>query len=120
MILDSVGTNLEYFKSSSKRSCNKTSKYVTLMPPLLDIVDESGLALGTLAVVNTYLRKAVTLVRLKENNKLFRQFLLANLFFQRFQSNLDYHWGFFRPNSNALNYLNELVTKRKVCVSMGL
>ncbi|XP_046851069.1 reticulon-4-interacting protein 1 homolog, mitochondrial-like isoform X2 [Xenia sp. Carnegie-2017] len=93
VILDSVGTNLEYFKSGSKRSCNKTSKYVTLMPPLLDIVDESGLALGTLAVVNTFLRKAVTL---------------------RFQSNLDYHWGFFRPNSNALNYLNELVTKGKV------
>ncbi len=63
VILDSVGGNLEYFSNNSGRSCSK-STYVTLMPPLLDIIDESGLALGSLKSARTFFSVALRQVGL--------------------------------------------------------
>ncbi|CAB3986922.1 reticulon-4-interacting 1, mitochondrial isoform X1 [Paramuricea clavata] len=92
VILDSVGGQLEYFTNNAGRSCSK-STYVTLMPPMLDIIDESGLALGSLRSAGTFFAMALR---------------------QRLNSNIDYKWGYFRPNSVALNYLESLVSKDKV------
>lgn len=64
MILDSVGGNLEYFTDKDGRSCRK-STYITLMPPLLDILDESGLALGALKSASTFLGTAIKQVRVR-------------------------------------------------------
>jgi threonine dehydrogenase-like Zn-dependent dehydrogenase len=63
VILDSVGGNLEYFTNNAGRSCSK-STYVTLMPPMLDIIDESGLALGSLRSAGTFFAMALRQVSL--------------------------------------------------------
>ena len=92
VILDSVGGNLEYFSTNAGRSCSK-STYVTLMPPMLDIIDQSGIALGSLKSATTFFSMALK---------------------QRLSSNIDYKWGYFQPNSAALNYLEGLVSNDKV------
>ncbi|XP_028394271.1 reticulon-4-interacting protein 1, mitochondrial-like [Dendronephthya gigantea] len=92
VILDSVGGNLKYFSNKQGMSCSK-STYVTLMPPMLEYIDESGLAVGALKSAGTFFGMALR---------------------QRLNSNIDYKWGFFQPNSAALNYLGSLLNHGKV------
>lgn len=58
VILDSVGGNLEIFTGKEGRSCGK-STYVTLMPPMLDILDESGVVLGSLRSATAFISMAL-------------------------------------------------------------
>ena len=58
VILDSVGGNLKYFSNKQGISC-KRSTYVTLMPPMLEYVDESGLGLGLLRSAGTFFGMAL-------------------------------------------------------------
>ena len=58
------------FTGKGGRSCSR-STYITLMPPMLSILDESGMALGSLRSATAFISMAVQQVGWRTNFRFF-------------------------------------------------
>ena len=65
------------FTGKGGRSCSR-STYVTLMPPMLNILDESGMALGSLRSATAFVSMAVQQVGWRANFRFFHCSYISN------------------------------------------
>lgn len=89
LILDTVGGNLGLFSGNQSRH---SSAYILLTPPILDNIEKSGFLLGILRSSGEFLSLSVS---------------------QRLLSNMKYQWAYFKPNAQALNHLNKIISEGK-------
>ncbi|XP_033106441.1 reticulon-4-interacting protein 1 homolog, mitochondrial-like isoform X2 [Anneissia japonica] len=90
LILDTIGPTMY---SSCFSACKWGGRIVSLVSPVMPLVDDHGLVLGGVKVFWRYIQLSI---------------LKRLIFGKRFS------WGFFSPNGKALKYVRRLVDDRKV------